>query len=139
MLGEAPLITLRPDAKGAELVLASMKADAIEANMEGGHFVYWVHASQQTPDAISGLIGLRNGTHLYQLFVARPHHRKGIGRRLWNHMCAHWPERWPQPEHITVNASPFGLAAYEAYGFQPTGPRKETNGVAFIPMRCALN
>ncbi len=138
LLAEAPHITLSTDGAGAEPVFASMRADALARNMESGRFCYWVF-TEPTDHALRGLIGLREGTHLYQLFVRSGWHRQGIGRTLWLYMLSDWPSQWSRPEHITVNASPYGLPAYKALGFVPTGPRAETNGIAFVPMRCVLN
>lgn len=138
LLGEAPLITLSPDGTGADLVLASMRSDAIAQNMTGGRYCYWVRMS---PDdrSVQGLIALRDGTHLYQLFVRSGLHRQGIGKMLWQRMLMDWPNPWPRPKQISVNASPYGLPAYESFGFEPTGPRTEINGIAFVPMSFSLH
>ena len=138
ILGEAHHVTLAPDGAGAELVLASMRADAIEQNMTEGKFCYWVYEDADAP-SLRGALGLREGKHLYQLFVRTDCHRLGIGRALWDRMLDDWPSQWDKPEYLTVNASPYGLKAYQSFGFEPVGERTEINGIAYIPMRCHLS
>ena len=133
ILAQAPLITLEPDGKGADAVLASMQTSALEENIASTRFSYWV---AETHGNIQGTIGLRDGRHLYQLFVRRDLHRTGIGKRLWQHMLDTLGA--DAPACITVNASPYGLPAYERLGFMATGPRTEINGIAFIPMSFSL-
>ena len=134
ILGEAHHVTLMPDGMGAETVLASMRADAIDRNIRSGQFCYWVYPDAHGHDLL-GVLGLREGDHLYQLFVRSDHHHKGLGRALWEQLWADWPDQWQQPEQITVNASPYGLKAYESFGFEAVGKLSEINGIAYIPMR----
>jgi GNAT superfamily N-acetyltransferase len=135
LLGESRHITLDPTGLGAEPVLNAMRAPAIESNLVNAQFQYWV---AEEDEALQGVLGLRDGKHLYQLFVPTPLHRHGIARRLWTHTLkqARLAEAATQ---ITVRASPYGLTAYERLGFVPTGPRVEMNGVAFIPMAFPLS
>jgi len=36
---------------------------------------------------------------------------------------------------FTVNSTPHALPVYARFGFKPTGPRVETIGNAFVPLR----
>jgi GNAT superfamily N-acetyltransferase len=129
MLGERLHITLRPDGEGAQAVLASMDTSSVQANLASARFAYWLAILD---DRLCGVLGMRDGTHLYHLFVPSALHRQGIARRLWLHMLSTSTHGGSAP--ITVNASPFAVPAYEALGFRATGVRTEANGVAFIPM-----
>ena len=134
MLGERSHITLRPDGEGAQAILASMQTPALQANLASPRFAYWVASLE---DRLCGVLGIRDGQHLYHLFVPTAHHRRGIARQLWLHALATLPHS--SNTHITVNASPFALPAYERLGFQAMGARTEIHGVAFIPMQYTLS
>jgi hypothetical protein len=34
-----------------------------------------------------------------------------------------------------VNTAPYAVPAYEKFSFVATGPRKELNGIAYVPMK----
>jgi hypothetical protein len=36
---------------------------------------------------------------------------------------------------FTVNSTPGAMAVYERFGFRAAGPRVETMGIVFVPMR----
>jgi predicted GNAT family N-acyltransferase len=131
ILGEASHITLRPDGAGAEAILASMQVPAIEAHLASSRFSYWVSCEG---NHINGVIGLRDGAHLYHMFVPTRLHRNGIASRLWRQLLVAQAAK-SDSTPITVNASPFAIPVYKSLGFEPTGERVETNGVAFIPMQ----
>lgn len=130
MLGEAHLITLRPDGRGAEAILASMREPAVSSNIASDRFTYWV---AERDSALQGVISLRDSAHLYQMFVMSALHGQGIGRRLWQHLLSTLTPT-PLPKTITVNASAVGALFYRKLGFVATGPRIENSGVAFVPM-----
>ena len=46
--------------------------------------------------------------------------------------------RDPDVERVTVNSTRYGVPAYEKLGFRQTGPEREVNGIAFIPMAMQL-
>lgn len=79
--------------------------------------------------ALLGVAALRDGTHLYHLFVRADAHRQGIGQALW----AHVQER-ADGAPITVNASLFAVPAYERMGFQATDVQQSVDGLVFVPM-----
>lgn len=130
MLGEAHRITLRPDGRGAEAILASMREPAVLANIASDRFTWWI---AERNGAAQGLISLRDNAHLYQMFVMSALHGQGIGRRLWLHLLSTMTPTH-LPKTITVNASAFGAPFYRKLGFVATGPRIETCGIAFVPM-----
>lgn len=107
--------------------------------MVGGRFGYWIQeeVSGEQP-VLQGLIGLRDGQHLHHLFVRKDLHRQGIARALWLYAMGHWPSGWPVPSFITVNASLYGLPAYQALGFEPVGPQSKIDGISFVPMKKAV-
>lgn len=135
LLGEARHLTLDPDGCGAEAMLDSMREPAIAANLSNGEFRYWVGEDGPT---LRGVDALRDGKHLYQLFVPTALHCRGIGRALWSHALEQVRVA-NAVNQITVRASPYGLPAYERLGFVATGQRTDIKGLTFIPMVFSLH
>jgi|SRR5471030_1179501 len=126
-----PLMTLEPDGAGAEQFIATMQAPAIADYL--GQPRYWYRLGWLAGE-LAGVVGVRDGTHLFHLFVARRFHGGGLARQLWQAAQAGAApgSTW------TVNASPHAAAMYEHFGFRATGPRVEQGGVAWIPMYLSM-
>ena len=84
-----------------------------------------------------GVVGIRAGTHLQYLFVAKSHQRSGLARRLWESARLDAIRGGNAAAKFTVNASAYAVAAYERLGFRRVGPVREANGVRFQPMESA--
>ena len=81
-------------------------------------------------DIIVGVIASRNNaTHISLFFVDGSHHRKGIGKLLFETLLNH-----TESEQITVNSSPFAVDIYKRLGFVSTNDEQTTNGIRFTPM-----
>lgn len=81
-----------------------------------------------------GFIAIRDGSHLFHLFVERAHQRQGLARRLWEQalekLCA------PNSDGVfTVNSSISAVPVYQAFGFVPVGSVQTMHGISFLPMR----
>ena len=122
-------LTADPHGTGAEVFLASVSA-AAQAEYLGSERYRWVVAMEG--DRLVGCAALRDGTHLFHLFVARTHHRQGLGRRLWDAV------RGGAAGRFTVNAAVRALPAYRALGFVPAGELTLSHGVVFLPMVCEV-
>lgn len=82
---------------------------------------------------VVGIIATRNkGAHLALFFVDGNHHRKGIGRRLWEEVFDE-----SKSEEITVNSSMYAVPVYEKLGFSVVGEMQENGGIVYIPMKYA--
>ena len=81
----------------------------------------------------AGVVAVRDSSHLYHLFVDASFQRRGLSRLLWDHARAVVGEA--NPGYFTVNSTPYAQPVYERFGFVATGPRVETKGIAFVPMR----
>jgi predicted GNAT family N-acyltransferase len=83
---------------------------------------------------LAGFIAIRDGSHLFRLFVERAHQRRGIARLLWERalreLCAPDSER-----AFTVNSSLSAVPVYQAFGFAPAGSLQSEHGISFLPMR----
>ncbi len=81
-------------------------------------------------DKIVGTAASRkNGSHIMLLFVDKAYHRRGIAAKLVKAII-----RDSATERLTVNASPYAMAAYERMGFVSTGNAETAEGMTFIPM-----
>lgn len=77
-----------------------------------------------------GVIATRNeGTHIALFFVDGEHHRKGIGKQLFQaalmECCS---------DKMTVNSSPYAVPVYHKLGFIDTDTEQVVNGLRFTPM-----
>lgn len=122
--------TLHPEGKGAEDFLKSIQPPAIASYIQSTNFLYLVGLVEIK---ITGVIAIRNQTHLYHLFVATEFQGQRIGRKLWEYA----KEKATLNTNInrfTVNSTPNAVPVYERFGFQVTGEKIEMKGIAFIPM-----
>lgn len=88
-------------------------------------------------NTLTGVVGTRDCTHICLLYVAAEYQRKGIARALFQ--TVRQDAVAAEAEYITVNASPYGVPAYERLGFAAVGPEEERDGIRYTPMRYALN
>lgn len=134
ILGVSRFFTLHPDGEGAEAFLANLSPDAIGRYLASPAFAYRV---AEEDGALAGVVAIRDNTHLHHLFVASAHHGRGLARRLWD-AAQNAALAAGNSGEFTVNSSIYAIPVYERFGFQPTGPRVEQNGIAFVPMKLVL-
>lgn len=116
-----------PEAKRG--FLQSNDLDAVTRFMESG-FSYHV---AETEGVTVGVVGVRDNSHLYHLFVGAAHHGKGLARQLWNVAMAECLNKG-NPGVFTVNSSNNAVGVYERFGFVRTAPMQTKDGVTYNPM-----
>jgi GNAT superfamily N-acetyltransferase len=122
---------LDPTGRGAEKFLASVSAEAERGYIGSARYSYLL---AEVDGELAGVIALRDGTHLFRLFVARKFQRQGLARELWRRARqALGP--LDQPMSFTVNSSTMAVPVYKRLGFEQTAPREELHGIASVPMR----
>lgn len=121
-----------PKRSSTQTFLKSVEPEAILENLKSEHFFYLIATFQED---IVATIGMRNGNHLFHLFVAKQAQGHGLASKLWQVAKKLCQEQGH--DFVTVNATPNAEMVYLHFGFKPTGPLTVKNGVAFIPM--ALN
>ena len=126
----ARFFTLRPDGAGAEDFLQTISPHAVAAYLTDPRFAYFKAVENGT---LAGVVAVRDASHLYHLFVGEAYQRQGLSRQLWDHARA--AVGAANPGYFTVNSTPYAQPVYERFGFVATGPRVETKGIAFVPMR----
>jgi GNAT superfamily N-acetyltransferase len=124
-------LTDDPSGTGAERFLASVSVQAEREYLASARYRYLLAFSGSE---FAGFIAIRDGSHLFHLFVDRAHQRQGLGRRLWQRaleeLCT------PNSEgFFTVNATLLAIPVYRRFGFAPVGARQSVDGISFLPMR----
>jgi GNAT superfamily N-acetyltransferase len=124
-------LTNDPSGAGAEEYLASVSLQAEREYLASGRYRYLLAYSGSQ---LAGFIAIRDGSHLFHLFVGRAHQRQGIARLLWervlHELCVSGSEGV-----FTVNSSLSAVPVYQAFGFAPAGSVQSMHGISFVPMR----
>jgi len=124
-------ITDDPSGAGADEFLVSVSVQAEREYLASQRYRYLLAYSDCQ---LAGFIAIRDGSHLFHLFVERAHQRKGIARRLWERAL----EELSAPGsdgNFTVNSSLSAVPVYQAFGFVPAGSIQSMHGISFLPMR----
>ena len=116
--------------EGAANLLASIEPGAIEGYMTSG-FKY--HVVEEN-GAVIGVVGVRDNSHLYHLFVADDFRGQGLARELWD-VARDGCREAGHLGDFTVNSSRFAVEMYRKFGFVETGPPETKNGVTSVPMK----
>jgi GNAT superfamily N-acetyltransferase len=124
-------LTDDPSGAGAEQYLASVSVQAEREYLASERYRYLLAYSNSQ---LAGFIAMRDGSHLFHLFVERSHQRQGIARRLWKRaleeLCV------PNSDGCyTVNSSLSAVPVYQVFGFISAGSIESKHGISFLPMR----
>lgn len=120
-----------PGGAGAEPFFASTTPNAIAGNVAAANFDCVV---AEEGGALAGYVALRDGRHLYHLFVAPRHQGRGLARTLWD-VVRRRAEESGNPGEFTVNASLNAVPVYERFGFEATAEVVRAHGLVYLPMR----
>ena len=124
-------LTDDPSGAGADEFFASVSVLAEREYLASERYRYLLAYSDSQ---LAGFIAIRDGSHLFHLFVERSHQRQGIARLLWERalkeLCAQGGDGG-----FTVNSSLSAVPVYQAFGFVPAGSIKSMYGISFLPMR----
>lgn len=124
-------LTDDPSGAGAEAYLASVSVEAERQYLASARYQYLLaYAGSQ----LAGFIAIRDGSHLFHLFVERAHQRQGLARLLWEQALHELGAPGSQGT-FTVNSSLSAVLVYRALGFVPAGSTKSVNGISFLPMQ----
>lgn len=135
-----PFLT-SPDGTGADAFFESVSAAAIARYIASPNFDYRVRVEDGGDEAVDGGVAdrlvaigaMRDGRHLYHLFVAPSHQGRGLARGLWTQLRDAAAARG-HAGAFTVNASLNAQAVYARFGFVPSGEVQRVHGIAFRPM-----
>ena len=111
--------------QGAEVMLTSMTPKIIRSNIDQS-YEYFVAEER---NKIIGVLGFKQGYHLFHCFVNKNYQRKHLGKKLWQYWLAS-----TKPGKVTVNSSKYAVKFYQALGFKSKNEIFEKNGVTCYPM-----
>ena len=109
--------------------LASNDGESVKEFMKIG-FSYHVAIDA---GRIVGVVGVKDNSHLYHLFIDIPYQGMGLARRLWQVAMDDCISNG-NSGIFTVNSSNNAVGVYENFGFVPIGPMQNDNGVFYNPM-----
>ena len=132
--GFQPILTLDPSGAGAEHYLASVSETAERGYLESPRYSYFI---AEREDKVVGFIAIRDGTHLFHLFVAEESQGQGVATALWRR-AREYALRASGASEFTVNSSLNAVAINERFGFVPCGAEVHAHGIAFLPMSLRL-
>lgn len=122
---------ISPSREGAEPFLASVSAEAERRYLSAGNFRFHLARSN---GQLAGVVALRDGSHLFHLFVAKAFQGQGLARQLWG-VARSEAMQAGNPGEFTVNASLNAVPVYEKFGFVRQGEVQRMHGICFQPMR----
>ena len=124
-------LTDDPSGADAEVYLVSISVQAEREYLAPERYGYLLAYSDSQ---LAGFIAIRDGSHLFHLFVERSRQRQGIARRLWERalkeLCVPTSDGG-----FTVNSSLSAVPVYQAFGFVPSESIQRVHGISFLPMR----
>lgn len=85
-------------------------------------------------DTIIGIMTMRKESHLMLAFVDKAQHKRGVGRKLFEHILKETVLGNPSITDLTVNSSPYAVGFYKKLGFIETDVLQEKHGIRFVPM-----
>lgn len=90
----------------------------------------YLNLVHQTGNLIDGYICIKNGSHLFHLFVPERAQGKGIARKLWSRAKA----ANPSVHHYSLRSSMYAVPVYLKLGFHKIGEPGYKSGIWFQPM-----
>lgn len=125
----AQYFAAKADGSVDSLLLTTIEPQAINSYIECEKFQYFVGVIDAQ---IVGVMAVREESHLFHFFVAESWQGKGLARSFWEH--ARQRAATVGIQRITVNSSLFAVPIYERFGFNKLGEKRETKGIAYVPM-----
>jgi len=88
---------------------------------------------------LTGVVRVRDETHISWLYVDRQYQSRGIGRKLVRSAVAQIGARHPEAATITLHSSPFAVPIYQRMGFAVAGSETTKDGIRMTPMFATIN
>ncbi len=107
--------------------------DSVPEQFNSGALKIWAALRE---DRLIGVLAMRDGRHIYLLFVDPGFHRQGIARALVQ-TAADFARENGQKQ-LTVNSLPYAVPVYHRLGFSDLSAEQTADGIRFTPMRCLL-
>lgn len=117
--------------EGRANMLNSITPEAIEGFLNQG-FRYHLGV---VDGKVVGVVGTRDNSHLFHLFVESSHQGHGHASNLWAVAKQACLDSGKNPGYFTVNSSLNAQGVYKHWGFKPIAGVREGGGVKDIPMK----
>ena len=111
---------------GAAAFLESLEAAAVATRLTDPDYLHFIAESGGN---LCGYISLRDGRHLYHLFVKPGFHGQGVARQLWQQVLAVAGQ-----QAITVSSSLSAVPVYRSFGFTCAGEPQLDRVPPFVPL-----
>ena len=105
---------------------SNLKLNEILARIESPQFENYICESD---GKVVGYLSIKEGAHLYHLFVDEKFQGQGLSRKLWEH-----GKRLASSNAFTLRSSLFAVPVYKQFGFIEDGCVLKKDGVSFQPM-----
>lgn len=115
-----------PTLPGSEALLESMAFAAVAARLSAPDYLHLVACHD---GRLQGYIALRDGSHLYHLFVDPLFQQHGVARLLWQALL-----NASGATRVTVNSSLLAVPVYQRFGFVVDGAPQVDRVPACQPM-----
>lgn len=92
----------------------------------------------QENETITGIIEIRDFSHVAMFFVLSGFQKQGIGKKLLNEAVRRIKKEQDTCDNLTVNSSPNAVDAYNNLGFTTKSDEQCINGIRFVPMSLDL-
>ena len=122
------------EAQAGENLIAETTADKLAARLAEAVVALLL----EDEGRVLGVIVMPRPTLVQLCFVAPGHTGHGIGRRLWEAARARVEARFPEVRTVELNASPYAVAAYRAFGFHVISAPFVRDGAVATRMACWL-
>lgn len=107
-------------------LLASMTPSAVRSYLALQSYRFTL---AEVGEELAGVVAVKLPSHLFYLFVAEAHQRRGIARKLWDHARRSTPAIvW------TVHANVAARRVYQRLGFAALEPPMIRGGITSLPM-----
>lgn len=119
---------------GAQTLVNAMSVESVAHYFALG---YQYHVAMNEAGELVGVVGVKDNSHLYHLFVADSVKGQGLSRQLWELAKAECLAKG-NPGTFTVNSALNSLHVYQHFGFIALGDIRERGGIRDIPMQLVL-
>ena len=82
---------------------------------------------------IVGYLSIKNGNHIFHLFVDKDYQRQGISKQLWAYAITQ-----SSNTTYTVRSSIYAIPVYKSFGFVITEAERKKDGLAYQSMKVIL-
>lgn len=105
---------------------SSLKLDEVLARIDSPQFENYICESN---GEVVAYLSIKEGAHLYHLFVDEKFQGQGLSRKLWEH-----GKKLAKSNAFTLRSSLFAVPVYKQFGFVEDGCVLKKDGVSFQPM-----